>query len=72
MADETTQRKAMIVDTLKSKSVLKQKVFDNTGTAFMMVKEILKNLAKEVNGNLAGWTPGYAWSTLTGAHLTHS
>lgn len=54
MVDETAQRKIMIVDTLKSKSVLKQKVFDNTATAFVMVKEILKNLAREVNSNLSG------------------
>ena len=42
MTDDTGQRKALIVETLKTKSVLKQKVFDNTGTAFMMIKEILK------------------------------
>jgi len=57
MQDETTQRKLTIVDTLKVKSVLKQRVFDNTGAAFMMVKDILKNLAKEVNGNLSGIDP---------------
>jgi hypothetical protein len=57
MQDETTQRKLTIVDTLKVKSVLKQRVFDNTGTAFMMVKDILKNLSKEVNGNLTGVDP---------------
>lgn len=57
MQDETTQRKMTIVDTLKVKSVLKQNVFDNTGAAFMMVKDILKNLAKEVNGNLTGIDP---------------
>lgn len=57
MQDETTQRKLTIVDTLKVKSVLKQRVFDNTGVAFMMVKDILKNLAKEVNGNLTGVDP---------------
>ena len=57
MADEITQKKIIIVDTLKGKSVLKQKVFDNTANAFMMVKEILKNLAREVNGNLTGIDP---------------
>lgn len=57
MTDETTQKKLTIVDTLRNKSVLKQKVFDNTATAFMMVKEILKNLSKEVNSNLAGVDP---------------
>lgn len=57
MQDETTQRKMTIVDTLKVKSVLKQNVFDNTGAAFLMVKDILKNLAREVNGNLTGIDP---------------
>lgn len=57
MLDETAQKKVMIVETLKNKSVLKQKVFDNTATAFVMVKEILKNLAREVNSNLSGVDP---------------
>ncbi len=57
MADEIALKKILIVDTLKGKSVLKQKVFDNTANAFMMVKEILKNLAREVNGNLTGIDP---------------
>lgn len=57
MPDEATQRKLTIIDTLRSKSVLKQRVFDNTGAAFMMVKDILKNLSKEINGNLTGVDP---------------
>lgn len=57
MPDETTQRKLMIVDTLKDKSVLKQKVFDNTAVAFMIVKDILKNLSKDVNTSLTGVDP---------------
>ena len=57
MADEITQSKVLIVDTLKGKSVLKQKVFDNTASAFMVVKEILKNLARDVNTNLSGLDP---------------
>jgi hypothetical protein len=57
MPDEATQRKLTIVDTLRDKSVLKQRVFDNTAVAFMLVKDILKNLAKEVNGNLTGVDP---------------
>ncbi len=57
MADEITQSKVLIVDTLKGKSVLKQKVFDNTASAFMVVKEILKNLARDVNTNLSGIDP---------------
>lgn len=47
----------MIVDTLKGKSVLKQKVFDNTAEAFLMIKDILKNLAREVNSDLSGIDP---------------
>jgi hypothetical protein len=57
MADENAQSKVLIVDTLRSKSVLKQKVFDNTASAFMMVKDILKNLARDVNSNLTGIDP---------------
>lgn len=57
MTDETTRRKQMIVDTLKGKSVLKQKVFDNTAEAFLMIKDILKNLAREVNSDLSGIDP---------------
>lgn len=57
MADDVSQRKLLIVGTLKDKAVLKQKVFDNTAVAFMMVKEILKNLAREVNQNLTAIDP---------------
>jgi hypothetical protein len=57
MVEDPTQRKMMIVDTLKSKSVLKEKVFDNTAGAFMVVKEILKNLSREVNLNLTSIDP---------------
>lgn len=57
MVEDPTQRKMMIVDTLKGKSVLKEKVFDNTAGAFMVVKEILKNLSREVNLNLTGIDP---------------
>jgi hypothetical protein len=53
MVDDPTQRKMMIVDTLKNKSVLKIKVFDNTAEAFILVKEILKNLSREVNLKLS-------------------
>jgi hypothetical protein len=57
MPDDSTQRKLSVVNTLRDKSVLKQRVFDNTATAFILVKDILKNLAKEVNGNLTGVDP---------------
>jgi hypothetical protein len=51
---ELDDRKQSIISTLKEKSVLKQKVYDNTLESFCIVKDILKNLAKEVNVNLTG------------------
>lgn len=51
---ELEDKKLAIIGTLRSKSVLKQKVFDNTYEAFRMVKEILKNYSKDVNSNLTG------------------
>jgi hypothetical protein len=57
MQDESPKKKLMIVDTLKSKSVLKEKVYDNTSAAFMIIKDILKNLTKEVNTSLLGIDP---------------
>lgn len=57
MQDESPKKKLMIVDTLKSKSVLKEKVYDNTAVAFMIIKDILKNLTKEVNTSLLGIDP---------------
>lgn len=53
MSDQI-DKKQEIIGTLKEKSLLKQKVFDNTFESFCNVKEVLKNLAKEVNTNLAG------------------
>jgi hypothetical protein len=50
--EDPGEKKQIIIDTLKEKSVLKQKVFDNTLNAFCTVKEILKNLARDVNSNL--------------------
>lgn len=47
-------KKLAIIGTLKEKSILKQKVFDNTLEAFCNVKEVLKNLSKEINSNLVG------------------
>jgi len=48
------EKKLAIIGTLKDKSVLKQKVYDNTLEAFGTVKDILKNFAREVNTNLGG------------------
>jgi hypothetical protein len=51
---ETEDKKAHIIGTLKEKSILKQKVYDNTLHSFGLVKDILKNLAKEININVSG------------------
>jgi hypothetical protein len=53
MADQN-DKKLAIITTLKDKSILKQKVFDNTLEAFSNVKDVLKSLSKEVNTNLTG------------------
>jgi hypothetical protein len=47
-------KKVAIIGTLKEKSLLKQKVYDNTFESFCMVKEVLKSLSKEVNTGLSG------------------
>ena len=47
-------KKLAIIGTLKEKSVLKQKVYDNTLESFCMIKDILKNFAREINNNLEG------------------
>ncbi|MBW6500236.1 MAG: hypothetical protein K0B05_02485 [Bacteroidales bacterium] len=46
------EKKVAIIGTLKEKSVLKEKVYDNTLESFTIVKDILKNFAKEVNVEL--------------------
>ena len=51
------EKKQTIISTLKEKSVLKEKVYDNTLNSFLIVKDILKNLSREVNNNLAGIDP---------------
>jgi hypothetical protein len=56
MADQN-EKKLAIIATLKEKSLLKQKVFDNTLEAFCNVKDVLKNLSKEINSNLIGIDP---------------
>lgn len=48
------EKKQEIIGTLKEKSLLKQKVYDNTFESFGIVKDILKSLSKEVNTNLSG------------------
>jgi hypothetical protein len=52
--EDLNEKKLTIVTTLKDKSLLKQKVFDNTLDAFAIIKDVLKNLSKEMNSNLTG------------------
>ncbi len=47
-------KKQAIISTLKEKSILKQKVYDNTLEAFTSIKEVLKGLSKEMNSSLEG------------------
>jgi len=49
---ELEEKKSAIIGTLREKSLLKQKVYDNTLEWFGVVKDILKNMAKDVNGSL--------------------
>ncbi|MBK7710467.1 MAG: hypothetical protein IPJ37_05635 [Bacteroidales bacterium] len=56
MSDQN-DKKQEIITTLKEKSLLKQKVYDNTFESFCNVKEVLKGLTKELNGNLGGADP---------------
>ena len=50
--EDQNAKKQQIIGILKDKSLLKQIVFDNTFSSFCTVKDILKNLSKDVNGSL--------------------
>jgi len=50
--EDKNAKKQQIIGILKEKSVLKQKVFDNSFSSFCMIKDILKNLSKDLNGSL--------------------
>jgi hypothetical protein len=54
---DLTEKKQAIIGTLKEKSMLKEKVYDNTLESFSILKEILKGMSKEVNANLGGVDP---------------
>ena len=54
--EETTNKREQIVETLKTKSVLLQHIFDNTQQVFCQLKEILQEYAVEVNERLDGTT----------------
>ncbi|WP_294596080.1 hypothetical protein [uncultured Rikenella sp.] len=49
-------KREQIVETLKTKSVLLQRIFDNTQQVFGQLKEILQEYAVEVNEQLEGVT----------------
>ena len=49
---ELEDKKNTIITTLKEKSILKQKVYENTFEWFGVIKDILKNLAKDINTSL--------------------
>ena len=54
---DINEKKQDIINTIKEKSVLKQKVYDYTFESFGIVKEILKDMAGDVNGNLGNIDP---------------
>ena len=47
-------KKLVIIGTLKEKSLLKQKVYDNTIEWFAVIKDILKTMSKDINTSLGG------------------
>jgi hypothetical protein len=47
-------KKPDIISSLREKSLLKQKVYDNTFQTFSLAKDILKSMAREINTSLAG------------------
>jgi hypothetical protein len=53
MSDQN-EKKLAIIGNLKEKSILKQKVYDNTLESFAIVKDVLKSLSKEINSSLVG------------------
>lgn len=54
--NKTDAKRAQIVETLKTKSALLQRIFDNTQQVFGQLKEILQEYAVEVNEQLEGVT----------------
>jgi hypothetical protein len=52
---EKDEKKENIIVTLREKSLLKQKVYDNTLHSFSILKEILKSLSKEMNASISGF-----------------
>lgn len=54
MSQQLEEQKTAIISTLKEKSLLKQKVYDNTLESFISIKDVLKSMAKDVNSSLEG------------------
>jgi hypothetical protein len=56
-SEEIDKKKRDIVKTLAEKSLLKQKVYDNTLGAFATIKDILKNISSELNKEVSPLDP---------------
>jgi len=54
---EFDEKKKIIIGTLSEKSLLKQKVYDNTLEWFSVIKDILKSLSKDINTSLGNMDP---------------
>jgi hypothetical protein len=51
---DNNEKKLEIIGTLKEKSQLKQKVYDNTFESFTIAKDVLKSLSREINASIVG------------------
>jgi len=56
MSDQN-DKKLEIIGILKEKSLLKQKVYDNTFESFCHIKDVLKGLSKDINASISGTDP---------------
>ena len=56
-SEEISDKRNNIISTLEQKSILKQKVYDNTLAAFRTIKEVLKELSEEINSAVTGLDP---------------
>jgi hypothetical protein len=54
---EQDDKKLGIITTLRDKSLLKQKVYDNTFESFCAIKDVLKTLTKDINTSLGTADP---------------
>jgi hypothetical protein len=54
---DQNDKKQEIIGILKEKSQLKQRVFDNTFESFCTIKDVLRIMSKDINGNLGGIDP---------------